>query len=180
MNYHNILHDDMRNGTGLRVTLFVSGCENKCEGCQNPQTWDANNGIQFDMAAWTELFSTLRQPYISGITLSGGDPMHESNAETVLALCVAIKNECPDKTIWLYTGYVFEDLYNPALDDDKNTELIHKVRNRILQYVDVIVDGRFVKALADVNYHWAGSTNQRVIDVPKSLKEGKVVLYEQE
>lgn len=167
MNYHNILHDDIRNGTGLRVTLFVSGCNNKCEGCQNPQTWDVNNGIPFDTEAYQEIMEALEKPYITGVTLSGGDPMHEHNAYMILCLCADIKHKFPDKTIWVYTGYTFEQLC------DDNTSVWFD----ILKYTDVLVDGKFVQELADVNYHWAGSTNQRVIDVQETLRQDKIILY---
>lgn len=167
MNYHNILHDDMRNGTGLRVTLFVSGCNNKCDGCQNPQTWDVNNGIPFNTEAYQEIMEALEKPYITGVTLSGGDPMHEHNTYMILCLCADIKHKFPDKTIWVYTGYTFEQLC------DDNTSVWFD----ILKYTDVLVDGKFVQELADVNYHWAGSTNQRVIDVQETLRQDKIILY---
>ena len=181
MKYHNILHDDMRNGIGLRVTLFLSGCENKCEGCQNPQTWDENSGIYYDIDAHHEIMNALAHPYIHGITISGGDPLHPANAEIVCGLCMEIKKRYPTKSIWLYTGYVFENLYiSPADWTTCDVDPVRDARSDIMKYIDVLVDGKFVRELADVNYHWAGSTNQRVIDVPATLKNGKVVLYEQE
>lgn len=179
INYHNIVHDDMRNGTGLRVTLFVSGCNNKCEGCQNPQTWDANSGIMFDAQAFDEILNELKQPYINGITISGGDPLHPDNAETIYKLCAEIKHRYPEKTIWLYTGYTFERIYIFPTDwTTCDVDPVRDARNNILKYIDVLVDGKFVRELADVNYHWAGSTNQRIIDVQKTLKKQEIVLYE--
>lgn len=181
MNYHNILHDDMRNGQGLRVTLFVSGCNNKCTGCQNPQTWDTNSGIRFDVQARAEVFDYLNRPYINGITLSGGDPFHPHNINEIYNLCKEIKTTYPDKTIWVYTGYTLEDICLPENDMTTNDLKIDKLlRYAALQYIDVLVDGKFVKELADVNYHWAGSTNQRVIDMQKTMKQNEVVLFEQE
>lgn len=180
MNYHNILHDDMRNGTGLRVTLFVSGCNNKCEGCQNPQTWDINSGIPIDENALDEIFEALEKPYISGLTLSGGDPMHPNNVETCYHLCDYAKTHYPDKTIWLYTGYRIDDIW--VKNGDWTTSDVNLTRdygNAMLRYLDVLVDGKFVHELADVNYHWAGSTNQRVIDVQKTLQKQEIVLYEE-
>lgn len=147
MNYHDIRKDDMLNGEGLRVVLFVSGCDHSCLGCQNPQTWDCNSGIEFDEVAMDELLDKLSPPYISGLTLSGGDPLHSYNRQKVLEICKRVKHEYPNKTIWLYTGYDYEEIKN----------------NEIMKYVDVVVDGKYEKDKTDANYEWAGSTNQRVI-----------------
>ena len=162
MNYHNITHDDMLNGTGLRVVLWVAGCSHKCEGCQNPVTWDEYGGIPFDKAAEEELFKYLSKPYIEGITFSGGDPLFENNRFEILRLVKEITEKFPDKNIWVYTGYEWESVRN----------------SEIMNYVDVLVDGKFVKALADNELHWRGSSNQRVIDVKESLKLKKTVLFE--
>ena len=166
MKYHNITHDDMKNGDGLRVVLWLSGCGHHCPGCQNPVTWDPDDGMLLDGKAIFEIIGEMRKDYISGITISGGDPLYPTNALGVLGLCVFLKNHFPEKTIWVYTGYTWEML---MMYTDFPIE--------ILRYVDVLVDGRFQQELLDVNYPWAGSTNQRVIDVQESLKQGKVVLY---
>lgn len=176
MNYHNILHDDMRNGDGLRVTLFVSGCDNKCEQCQNPQTWDINSGIEFDLDAQEEIFNELKHDYISGITLSGGDPLYETNLNEVFKLLYKIRTDFPDKTIWIYSGYKWEDI--EAIDYVIDTEEITSLRQAVVALANVLVDGKFDYTKADVKYHWAGSTNQRVIDVQKSLEKGEIVLWE--
>ena len=105
MNYHNITKDDMLNGDGLRVVLWVSGCTHHCDGCQNPITWDLAGGIPFDEAAEEELFEALSKPHVSGITFSGGDPLFSTNKGTVFCLCQEIKKKFPTKTIWIYTGY---------------------------------------------------------------------------
>lgn len=165
MNYHNITTDDMKNGDGLRVVLWLAGCSHHCKGCQNPVTWDPDGGIPFDEKAKRELFRELSKPYISGITFSGGDPLHPANRETVAILCREVVFEYSDKTVWIYTGYSWEDI----LDDDSMREAV--------EFADVLVDGEFKEELKDVNYPWAGSTNQRVIDIQKSLKEGRVVLW---
>lgn len=165
MNYHNILHDDMRNGTGLRVTLFLSGCNHYCHNCQNPQAWDCSSGIEFDFAAKEEIFEQLNKDYISGITFSGGDPLHKNNINDVLELCVEIKKTFPTKNIWIYTGYTWEEILN-------SQEL-----TKVIFLADVVVDGRYVEEFSDIKYHWAGSTNQRIIDVQKSLKQGEIVLW---
>jgi len=148
MNYHNITKDDMLNGDGLRVVLWVAGCEHHCKGCQNPCTWDKDGGIPFDDNAKKEIFDQLDQNYISGITFSGGDPLATFNRKEVIAFMKEIKEKYSDKTIWCYTGYTLEELLDAYVP---------------LTYVDVLVDGKFVEELRDVNYHWAGSTNQRVI-----------------
>lgn len=161
MNYHNIVKDDMLNGEGLRVTLFVSGCNHNCPSCQNPQTHNPKSGILFDINAMCEIFEQIDQEHINGLTLSGGDPLYIGNRKQILAICKGIKDNYPDKTIWLYTGYMFETI--------KDLE--------ILKYIDVLVDGRFIKCLADENYPYAGSTNQRIINVQKSLNENRIVLH---
>lgn len=157
----------MKNGDGLRVVLWVSGCDHHCKGCQNPITWDPNDGKKFDSAARCEIFNELEKDYISGLTISGGDPFFVSNVLEVLALCRFVKDVFLDKTIWIYTGYTWEFLQE-CLDFPES----------MWKYVDVLVDGEFEQDKRDVNYPWAGSTNQRVIDVQESLKEGKVVLHE--
>ena len=169
MNYHNITHDDMLNGDGLRVVLWVSGCEHKCYGCQNPQTHALSSGIPFDEDAEQELFDELKKDYISGITFSGGDPLHTKNREEVLKLVKKVKGNFPDKTIWVYTGYTFEDLLA------MNNESI----NSILQNIDILVDGKFYMKLKDINAPWVGSTNQKVIDVQQSLQQNKIILWKE-
>jgi len=164
MKYHNITMDDMNNGVGLRTVLWVSGCSHECKGCQNPMTWNPEDGLMFDDKAKSELMKDVSMDYIDGLTLSGGDPLFEGNRGEVLTLVKDIKKDMPDKTIWLYTGYDYEEISNLE----------------ILDYIDVIVDGKYIESLRDITMHWAGSTNQRVIDVRASKKEGKVVLYEKD
>lgn len=161
MRYHNITKDDMLNGDGLRTVLWLSGCEHKCPGCQNPVTWDINDGLDFDDEAKKELFKYLSFPYISGITFSGGDPLHTKNREEVGALIAEIKQNFPGKTIWLYTGYTFEEIKNLSF----------------IKQIDVLVDGRFELNLKDTTLRWKGSSNQRVIDVKKTFETGKIVLH---
>jgi anaerobic ribonucleoside-triphosphate reductase activating protein len=162
MKYHNITHDDMLNGDGLRVVLWVAGCEHHCPGCQNPETWDEEDGLVYDQVAWQEIEEELKKDYVSGITFSGGDPLHTKNRGQVIAIARRVKELYPNKTVWVYTGYRWEDVKDiPGIE-----------------YVDVLVDGRFIQTMADVNYHWAGSTNQRVIDIHRTLVSGSVVLLE--
>lgn len=153
MRYHNITKDDMLNGDGLRVVLWVSGCEHKCKDCQNPITWDVNGGLIFEQEAKEEIFGQLNKSYIAGITFSGGDPLHPLNEADVELLMREIKDKFPTKTIWLYTGYRWEDIRHKSL----------------MQYVDVCVDGPFIVELFDSKLLWKGSKNQRVIDVKQSL-----------
>ncbi len=166
MRYHNITTDDMKNGDGLRTVLWVAGCEHHCKSCHNPITWDPNGGVKFNINTLNELVSKLDKDYISGLTISGGDPLFPSNVSTVLMICQFYKHKFRNKTLWIYTGYKWEDIIND------------KIIFKILQYTDVLVDGEFIEELADIKYKWAGSINQRVIDVRKSLQEGKVILYE--
>ena len=161
MRYHNITKDDMLNGDGLRTVLWVAGCSHGCKNCQNPITWDICGGIPFDEAAKEELFAELEKDYISGITFSGGDPLHVKNRDEVGALIREIHKKFPDKTIWVYTGYLWDEVRDLPY----------------MKYVDVLVDGKFVEALKDTTLHWKGSSNQKVIDVKKSLKTGKIVLH---
>lgn len=155
MRYHNITKDDMLNGDGLRVVLWVSGCSHCCKGCQNPITWDVNGGVVFDESAKQEIFDQLDKPYISGITFSGGDPLHSANRMDVRTLMAEIKEKYPNKTIWLYTGDVWENVMHYPM----------------MRYVDVLVDGEFMIEKRDVKLMWKGSSNQRVIDVQKSLRQ---------
>lgn len=207
MNYHNITYPDMNNGDGLRVVLWLSGCNHHCFKCQNPQTWDKNSGILFDEKAKEELFSELDKDYISGLTLSGGDPLHEANMDGVLDIVTKFKNRyktnqdivygekenhnmlnekhdeirlsLSQKKIWLYTGFTWEQIMHPVVTDDfnfKRDEMIHK-RKEIVSLCDVLVEGRYVDELRDLTLKWRGSSNQRVIDVQKTLEENKITLH---
>lgn len=156
MNYHDIQKCDMLNGNGIRVTLFVSGCNHHCKNCQNPETWNPNSGIPFDKNAENEIYNELKLDYIDGLTLSGGDPMNEANLDDIYQLVSKIKKNFPDKTIWIYTGYTYDQLKNDNTENGKK-------RRKILEKCDVLVDGKFVEELKDVNYPYAGSTNQQII-----------------
>lgn len=145
----------MLNGDGLRVVLWVAGCSHCCKECQNPITWDPDGGLLFDDAAKEEIFEQLSKDYISGITFSGGDPLHQANRFDVRNLMAEIKEKFPNKTIWMYTGDVWDDIFHYP----------------IMQYVDVLVDGEFKVDQKDVKLLWKGSKNQRVIDVQKSLRQ---------
>ena len=155
MRYHNITKDDMLNGDGLRVVLWVSGCSHCCKECHNPITWDPAGGILFDESAKQEIFGQLDKPYISGITFSGGDPLHAANRLDVRNFIVEIKEKYPEKTIWLYTGDIWENI----------------VHYSIMPYIDVLVDGEFQIHKKDNKLLWKGSSNQRAIDVKKTLRQ---------
>ena len=169
MRYHNITKADMLNGEGLRVVLWVSGCSHKCLGCQNAFTWNENDGLEFDDSAKDEIFCELDKPWCSGITLSGGDPLFCSNRCDVSKLVVSIKDRFPTKTIWLYTGYRWDELLKQAEDDE--------YLDTILKNIDVLLDGKFVENLASLKIHYVGSSNQEIIDVPKSLTNHQKILY---
>lgn len=161
MNYLDILDCDILDGDGVRVTLFVSGCSHHCKGCQNPKSWDAFNGKEFTQDTVQKIIKALDRDYIDGLTLSGGDPLFMQNRLEITKLCKEVKKAFPNKTIWLYTGYKYEEI-----------ETLE-----VLNYVDVLVDGKFKLNLRDVTLAFKGSSNQRIIDVQKSLKEKEVVLY---
>lgn len=172
MRYHNITKADMLNGEGLRVVLWVSGCNHECPGCQNALTWNPNDGIAFDESAIKEIYKELDQEWCSGLTLSGGDPLFPGNRETIRNLVLNVKELYPNKTIWCYTGYTYETLL-------KQSELDNNL-NDILNNIDVLLEGPFIMRLADINKHYVGSTNQRIIDMKKTNKLGKIVLYNDE
>lgn len=167
MNYHKIEKTSIANGTGIRVVLWCSGCSLHCKGCQNPETWSLCSGKPFDEEAKKELFEALDKPYIQGITFSGGHPFEKNNRSTIYCLVKEIKEKFPEKDIWIYTGYTWEEIF------EKNIREIQ----RILYWTDVLVDGKYIDELRDLTLKFAGSKNQRLIDVKKTLKENKIVLY---
>ena len=169
MRYHNITKADMLNGEGLRVVLWLAGCSHHCQACQNPITWNPNDGLVFDEEAKKEIFNELEKDWCSGITFSGGDPLYLGNREGVSSLASEIRSKFPDKNIWCYTGYTWEELMEQMKNDDN-------LRN-ILDNVDVLLEGRFVLGLALEKLHYVGSSNQRIIDVKKSLDSNEINLY---
>lgn len=153
LRYHNITKNDMLNGSGLRVVLWTAGCDHHCPGCQNPITWSGSGGIPFDEMAKKEIWDQLKEDHISGITLSGGDPLFPKSRKSVTELCKEIKAVFPDKTIWVYTGYDVSDV----------------AQMEIAEYIDVLVDGPFVQEMLDTSLEWRGSANQAVIPMQKYL-----------
>lgn len=171
MHYGNIKNYDIADGEGVRVTLFCSGCTNRCEGCFQPETWDSCYGKEYTKETEDQLIQMLTNPNIQGLTLLGGDPFEPSNQRTLITLLRRVKQELPTKDVWAYTGFVYEqDLLE---GQRKHTE----VTDEMLSYIDVLVDGPFVIDEKDISLYFRGSTNQRVIDMPKTLKSGNVVIY---
>lgn len=160
MYYSAIKNLDVANGPGIRVSLFVSGCRNHCKGCFQPETWDFNNGKPFETVTLIKLLGLLRNEHVSGLSILGGDPMEPENSKTVCEICKTVREALPEKSIWLWTGYLWEYIKN----------------HEVLEYIDVVVDGPFVEAQKNLCLAYCGSENQRVIDVQKSLKTGGVVL----
>ena len=147
MNYHNITKNDMLQGDGVRVALWVAGCNHQCKNCHNPETWDPNGGIPFDKEAKEELFQALNREYIAGVTFTGGDPLFPENRGIITELAKEIRERFPNKTIWCYTGYLYDQV--------KDLE--------IMKYLDVLVDGPYIEELRSPNEPWVGSSNQKVI-----------------
>ena len=182
IHYHNITHDDMLNGDGLRVVLWVAGCCHHCEGCHNPCTWDANGGLPFTQWEESEFWEWLDKPWTQGATFSGGDPLHPANREYIGQMAKKIKETRPGKDIWCYTGYTLQiEDGNFVLEDALGNQFSYPA----LKYFDVLVDGRFDLQVrkgdiaAKKKVCWRGSSNQRLINVPASLKAGRIVLKEE-
>lgn len=184
MNYSGISECDVLNGTGFRVVLFVSGCSHRCYNCQNPKTWDKNFGHPFTEKTKQYIFNCLDKDYIDGITITGGDPLYKYNLDEVLKLVQEIRISFPEKTIWLYTGFCWNDIMcsfaglqaDCVVLDKKDIEAWEK-RRKIISNVDVLVDGEYIDEQKDLSLKFKGSKNQRVIDVKQSLAQNKVVLY---
>lgn len=176
MNYMQIEKASVANGKGIRTVLWVSGCSLHCKGCQNPESWDFNAGKPFDDKAKQKLFCYLENPYIQGITFSGGHPLDYKNAYTIYELILEIKEKYPQKDIWLYTGYslTYEDFYSHPLSWMVSGE---ETKTNILQMCDVVVDGEFREELRDTTLPFRGSSNQRLIDVKKTIDNKKIVLF---
>mgnify|MGYP005769564989 CR=1 FL=1 len=168
MNYAQLRPIDVANGPGVRVSLFVSGCTHACPGCFNPEAWDFQYGRPFTRAEADQVLQALARPYIKGFSLLGGEPLHPRNQSAVLELVKQVRERFPDKDIWCYTGYLYEDLLAGRVGEYGRT---------LLEQLDVLVDGPFVEAEKDLSLRFRGSANQRLIDVPASLREGQAVLW---
>jgi len=170
MHYSNLKPHDVANGVGVRVSLFVSGCEHACLGCFNPEAWQFNFGKPYTSEIEQHVINALRPEYIRGLTLLGGEPLHPRNRDAILGLIERIRRELPEKDIWCYTGYQFDHELLPESEHD----LLLK---SLLEQIDVIIDGRFILANKSLNTRFRGSENQRVIRCKESIKAGKIILW---
>ena len=169
MYYGNIKHIDISNGEGVRVSLFVSGCRNYCKNCFNPETWDFKYGNEFTEEVQNQIIEDLKPSFIKGLSILGGEPFEEENQFGLVDFIKKVKQVYPNKTIWMYTGYTLE---TDLLKGRKHTDVTMEILNNI----DVLVDGRFIEELKNLSLKFRGSTNQRIILIPETLKVGKVVL----
>lgn len=168
MRFGNIKYVDSSNGEGVRVSLFVSGCRNHCKGCFNEVTWDFNYGEEFTPIQENEIIEACKKSYISGLTILGGEPMEEENQKALLPFIEKFKQECPDKTLWLYSGYVLDKDLVPS-----GRKYVQGITNKIIDYVDVMVDGPFIQEQKDLTLAFRGSKNQRLLrkeDIQKLYK----------
>lgn len=172
MNYAEIKNCDIANGIGVRVSLFVSGCTHHCKGCFNEVAWDFDYGTPFTQETIDKILDMMRPGYIRGLTLLGGEPFEPQNQGPIVELLRQIKGKMPEKSIWAFSGYLFDrDILSGRLGD-------WKVTQEYLSYLDVLVDGPFVEAKKNLSLRFRGSENQRIIDVPASLAQGKIVLWQ--
>lgn len=172
MNYGTIKYFDIANGTGIRTSLFVSGCTHHCKGCFQPETWSFDFGQTFSENIQDQIIESLDPHYISGLAVLGGEPMEPTNQEALLPFLQKVRETHPEKTIWLYTGDTFEDLIDPKSPR-------HTIHTRaLLECLSVMVDGRFEEDLKNIALRFRGSSNQRILDVPASLEAGNAVIWE--
>lgn len=174
MYYGTIKNCDIANGTGVRVTLFVSGCRNRCKNCFQPQTWDFNYGKPFTQETQEYILNLLNHDYISGLTVLGGEPFEPENQRELLPFLKRVKSEYPNKTIWCFSGFTFEEMHTLG-----NRSCI-EITDELLSYIDILVDGRFVEEQKDISLRFRGSRNQRIIDLKPTLKTNKIVLWKEE
>ena len=163
MRYNLIRKMDIANGPGVRVSIFMQGCEFHCKNCFNPDTWSFDKGKEFNDDVINHIIDLCNEDYITGLSILGGEPMHPRNIEGTTKLAKAFKEKYPQKNIWIWTGFLFETL--------KNKE--------VLKYIDILVDGQYIDELHDPTLKWRGSSNQRVVNVIKSLEKNKIVLYDE-
>lgn len=171
MHYGKIDPNDIANGPGVRVTLFVSGCTNRCKNCFQPQTWDFTYGQEFTKQTAAYLLEMLSRPYIRGLTILGGEPMEPCNQRALFTFLQEVRGKAPDKDIWCFTGFPYESLH--AEDSHPRCE----VTDSLLSMIDVLVDGRYEDDLKDISLRFRGSSNQRLIDVPKTITSRHIVLW---
>lgn len=173
MHYGELKKCDIANGTGVRVTLFVSGCTNRCPGCFQPQTWDFCYGRPFTAETEAEIFAELDKSYVDGLTLLGGEPFEPKNQPTLTALLRRVKETYPSKTVWCFTGFRLEE---ELLTDGSYPRTDYT--DEMLSYIDILVDGRFIQELKDISLQFRGSRNQRIIDMNRTREVGEIVIWE--
>ena len=162
MKYNKIRKMDIADGPGVRVSVFLQGCSFHCKNCFNPETWDFDKGLEFDDSVIDEIIELCGKSHIQGLSILGGEPMHPKNIKGTIQLAKRFKEAYPDKNIWSWSGFLFDQV----------------IDKEVFDYIDVLVDGQFVDELRNPNLKWRGSSNQRVIDVKKTIKKGDIVLYE--
>lgn len=172
MNYGNIKYLAIEDGVGCRTVLFVSGCTHHCKGCFQPQTWDFNYGQPFTEETEQDIFRSMETNYVDGITILGGEPFEPENQKALLPFLKRFKKLFPEKTIWMYSGYTYEEL------NDKKARCYAKETKQILKLIDILVDGEFIEERKNLMIPFRGSDNQRIIDIKKSLSEKKIILSE--
>ena len=170
MFYGEIKKVDIANGTGVRVSLFVSGCTHRCKGCFNPDTWSFTFGKEYTEETENEIIEALRPTYIEGLSLLGGEPFEPENQKTLVSLLKRVRQELPDKNIWCYSGYTIEELTG-----QKKSRAFTDTTLEMLSLIDVLVDGEFVEELKDISLQFRGSSNQRIIDIKESIKTNSVI-----
>ena len=170
MNYGQVFYADTANGIGARISLFVSGCTHHCPGCFNEETWDFNFGDPFTREVEDDIIEHLRPSYIDGLSMLGGEPMEAQNQRVLLPFLERVKQEVPHATVWIYSGYTFEELL-----DTENRRCHTEATRRILELADILVDGKFILAEKDVKLRFRGSRNQRILELKESLKENRPV-----
>ena len=173
MHYGELKKCDIANGTGVRVTLFVSGCTNRCPGCFQPQTWDFCYGRPFTAETEAEIFAELDKSYVDGLTLLGGEPFEPKNQPTLTALLRRVKETYLNKTVWCFTGFRLEE---ELLTDGSYPRT--DCTDEMLSYIDILVDGRFMQELKDISLQFRGSRNQRIIDMNRTREDGEIVIWE--
>ena len=173
MNYATIKKCDIANGEGVRVSLFVSGCTHHCKNCFNQVAWDFNYGAPFTELTEEEIFKELDLDYVNGLSLLGGEPFEPQNQRGLIGFVRRVKEKYPNKNIWCYTGYTYDEKSGRLCEENKNCE----VTEELLSLIDVLVDGAFVEELKDISLAFRGSSNQRIIDMNATRKSNSVVLY---
>lgn len=174
MYYGTIKKNDIANGEGIRTSLFVSGCRNACKNCFNRETWAFDYGTPFTKETEEEIFATFENPVIAGLTVLGGEPMEPENQRALLPLLREMRRRFPKKSIWIYTGNLYEELIGERGEHPKHLD----ITNELLSYADILVDGRYVEEEKSIGLRFRGSANQRIIDLDKTRKEGKIVIWD--